>query len=220
MPDLERKVFHPQLKSFDETTGEAKFLFSIYNKIDHSKDRVLTGAFTKSLAARMPKFVADHQWDVAHKLGKVLAISDTPDGPEAHVKFNLEKQLSREVHSDFKFDPEGVEFSFGYIPTVFTKNDEGGRDLAEIDLYEIGPVLIGDQPSTRLTDVKSMRQKADKAALLKKRARLMAEAAVLTKAEDEADEDAMEVTTLKHILVLLGEVNDAIKGMVADEADD
>ena len=142
-----------QVKALDDETGTATFVASVFGNVDSSKDRVFKGFFEKSLQERMPKFVADHKWEVSHRLGKVLEARETDEGLEVKVQFNLEKQLAREVYSDFKFAPDDQEFSFGYSVSNWRPNEFGGRDLLEGTVYEVSPVLLGDNPKTRLVGV-------------------------------------------------------------------
>ncbi len=153
---LETKHATAQVKSADESTGEATFVVSVFNTVDEGGDVVLKGAFTDTLKLRTPKLVADHVWQVTHKLGKVVAGRETDEGLEVDVKFNMEKQLAREVFSDLKFDPDGAEFSFGYeVAEGGVEFKDGIRLLKKLDLYEVGPVLIGMHPATRLVGAKS-----------------------------------------------------------------
>lgn len=158
---MERKTLTAaaRFKSFDDATGEATFLASVFGNVDHSKDRVFKGAFSKSIesrvaSGRMPAFIADHDWSVAKRLGRVVNIRETDEGLEVQVKFNLDKQVARDAYSDFKFAPFDQEFSFGYSVKSFKPNEFGGRDLMEMELFEVSHVLIGDNPATRVLDVK------------------------------------------------------------------
>ena len=152
--EMKRLTVPVEVKDLNETEGTATFVASVFGNVDSSKDRVFKGFFQKSLTERLPKFVADHKWEVTHRLGKVLAAQETADGLEVTVKFNLEKQIAREVYSDFKFAPEDQEFSFGYSVKDWRPNEFGGRDLLEGTVYEVSPVLVGDNPKTRLVAVK------------------------------------------------------------------
>jgi len=144
-----------QVKELNEAEGTATFVASVFGNVDSSKDRVFKGFFQESLQIRKPKFVADHKWEVTHRLGKVLEAHETDEGLEVTVAFNMEKQLAREVYSDFKFAPEDQEFSFGYSVQEWRPNEYGGRDLLKGTVYEVSPVLLGDNPKTRLVAVKS-----------------------------------------------------------------
>ncbi len=154
--NLETKHVPAQVKSADVATGQATFLVSVFNTVDDGGDVMLKGAFAETLTMRTPKLVADHEWKVTHKLGKFIAGRETDEGLEVDVLFNMDKQMSREVFSDFIFDPEGAEFSFGYdVPEGGAEFRDGARLLSKVNLYEVGPVLIGMHPSTRLVGAKS-----------------------------------------------------------------
>jgi HK97 family phage major capsid protein len=154
---MERKSSSVELKQSDGS-GRASFLFSAYGVVDHSGDRVLPGffadMFSKAQQGRFPKFSHDHRFEVGAKLGRVLSLTDTPEGPVAEVEFNLDKPEARAIYSDWRQDPASIEFSFAYTVQDFVPNEHGGRDLKSGTVFEFGPVLVGDNPSTRLISVK------------------------------------------------------------------
>jgi hypothetical protein len=49
-------------------------------------------------------------------------------------------------------------FSIGYAVVKGDRNDHGGRDLAEIKLFEISPVAIPMNPEAKLLEVKNISQ--------------------------------------------------------------
>lgn len=154
--NLETKTLHIEVKDLNEAEGIASFYAAAFNNLDSDGDVTLPGAFAKSLNKRLPKLVADHEWKMTHKLGKVLGATETNEGLLVEVKFNLAKQIARDVFSDLMFDPEGAEFSFGYnIPQDGAFYKDGVRYLKEVDLFEVSPVLIGANGQTRLVGVKS-----------------------------------------------------------------
>lgn len=153
---MEYKSSAYRIKSADESKGEATIIVSVFNTPDEIKDIVVPGAFQRSLKTRVPKFIADHDWSILSKLGKFTAARETDEGLELDSKFNLAKQVAKDVFSDFLFDPDGTEFSFGYgVPDGGAEVKEGFRYLKDLDLYEAGPVLMGMHPDTRLVGAKN-----------------------------------------------------------------
>lgn len=153
--ELTRKSVSLSVKSFDDETGTATFIASVFGNIDHDEDIIVPGAFTKSLEKRRPKFIADHNWSVAAKLGKVVDSRETPEGLEVTVEFGLHNPLAKQVYEDFKFDPE-QEFSIGFtIPKGGSEFKNGVRYIKSAELYEVSNVLVGANPATRLVGVKS-----------------------------------------------------------------
>lgn len=153
--ELTRKSVNLSVKSLDDATGTATFIASVFGNIDHDEDVIVPGAFTKSLEKRRPKFIADHNWSVGAKLGKVLSSNETPEGLEITVEFGLHNPLAKQVYEDFKFDPE-QEFSIGFtIPKGGSEFKNGVRYIKSAELYEVSNVLVGANPATRLVGVKS-----------------------------------------------------------------
>jgi hypothetical protein len=162
MSNIETKSLAFQLKAVDESEGKATFVAAAYS-VDLGKDRIVPGAFGKSLESKLPLFFIDHQHDARNKLGKVLSAYEAPEGLVVDAQFNMEKQLARETFSDLAFDPDNAQFSIGYrVPkggAAFTK--DGIRELKEIDLIEVSVVAIAMNPDTRLVGVKTLLENAD-----------------------------------------------------------
>lgn len=150
----------PEFKSFDDEAGTAQFFASVFGNKDLGGDIVLPGAFADSLketpTARIG-FLADHEWDLDHRLGFVTGAKELPEGLLVDVKFNLDKQRAREIYSDFKMNPEAAEFSFGYSvnPGGYEMRKDGVRLLKSVQLHEVSAVLKGMNPATRLVGVKA-----------------------------------------------------------------
>jgi HK97 family phage prohead protease len=125
----------------------------------------MPGAFTASLAKKLPKGVWMHNWDAP--VAKTLEARELPAGDPAlppalaslgglYVKsqFNLDTSRGRDAYSDLKFGLVD-EFSIGYRTLKSTVDEETGiRQLNEVDLYEWSPVLVGANDSTQLLSLK------------------------------------------------------------------
>jgi HK97 family phage prohead protease len=149
-------VFSPQLKSAS-TDGTAVFLAAVFGNKDLTGDIVEPGAFTRTIREtplQRVAFLADHKQGVEHRLGVLESLKETNEGLLVGARFNLEKQLSREIYSDFKMAPEAQEFSFSYDPVTFDFDEDGVRHLRDVSLYDVGPVWKGANPETRLLAVK------------------------------------------------------------------
>lgn len=151
--------FASQVKSFDDETGTASFIASVFGNKDLGGDVVLPGAFAQTLTDQPLSrvgFLSDHEWDLDHRLGFLTGAKEVSEGLLVDVKFNLDKQRAREVYSDFKMNPDAAEFSFGYsVPTGGSEMKDGVRYLKRIQLHEVSAVLKGMNPATRLVGVKS-----------------------------------------------------------------
>jgi len=161
--DIERKNFDTAIKIDPDGTIEA--IVSVFANRDRGAEVVKHGAFTKSIARKLPKGVWSHDWTqpVAKTLeAKELAPGDpllpaeisALGGLYVKGQFNLETEAGRDAYSNIKF---GIidEFSIGY-KVVADKHDEKSdvRELHEVELYEWSPVLVGMNDATRLLSIK------------------------------------------------------------------
>lgn len=149
--------------------GEIEAIVSVFGNVDSYNERVMPGAFTKSIARKLPKGVWMHDWSqpVAKTLEarelapddqliKSLALPDevkAAGGLYIRGKFNLNTQRGREAYSDVKEEIVD-EFSIGYETLSDGQGTDGVRELLEINLFEWSPVLVGANRSTALLGIK------------------------------------------------------------------
>jgi HK97 family phage prohead protease len=144
--------------------GEFQALVSVFGNIDNAGDRILSGAFTKTLAKWRASgdpvpVIWSHEWKMpdAHigvadphdvvETDRGLLVRgqlDIDDNPTASRVYKLMKRRSLK------------EFSFGYKvpPGGERRGQDGANELIEIDLIEVGPTLKGMNPATELHGVK------------------------------------------------------------------
>jgi hypothetical protein len=155
--------------------GIVETIISVTGIVDNVKDRIMPGAYQKTLVKRKPKGVWSHDWDTP--VSKTLDVkelmpgdpelpSNMPDGQswpsgagalKVKTQFNLETQRGREAYSDVVFFGEEQEWSIGYnVPVGGAKVDSksGVREITMLELYEYSPVLFGAMPLARTTSVK------------------------------------------------------------------
>lgn len=163
------------MKVLSEQDGVVETIISVTGIVDNVKDRILPGAYQKTLAKRKPKGVWSHDWDTP--VSKTLDVKELlPGDPElpdmmpngdpwpsgagalkVKTQFNLETQRGREAYSDVVFFGDEQEWSIGYnVPVGGAKVDQksGVREIAMLELYEYSPVLFGAMPLARTTSVK------------------------------------------------------------------
>ena len=137
----------------------------MFGNVDKGGDRIMPGAFTKTLAAWRASgdpvpVIWSHDWNTpdAH-----IGVAYAKDMKQTHrgllVKGRLDvddNPIARRVHK-LMSRRSLKEFSFGYsVPSGGQrKADDGANELIEIDLYEVGPTLKGMNPATELHSVKS-----------------------------------------------------------------
>jgi HK97 family phage prohead protease len=144
--------------------GEFQALVSVFGNVDGGGDRILPGAFTKTLAKWRTSgdpvpVIWSHDWkspdahigvadphDVVETDRGLLVRGqlDIDDNPTASRVYKLMSRRSLK------------EFSFGYkVPPGGQRRGKDGRnELVEIDLIEVGPTLKGMNPDTELHGVK------------------------------------------------------------------
>jgi HK97 family phage prohead protease len=149
-------------KASDETRGEFEALVSVFGNVDHGGERVVKGAFAKTLnrwrehGDPIP-VIWNHMWDnpEAH-IGKVDAgeAAETDDGLLVKGTIDLDNPFAAQVYRLLK-ERRVKEFSFGYALKDSQRKD-GALELREIELFELGPTLKGMNPETELLAVKSL----------------------------------------------------------------
>lgn len=175
-PMLEHKTVGVKgMNVVDADEGIVETIISVTGIVDNVKDRIVPGAYSKTLAKRKPKGVWSHDWDtpVSKTLGVKELMPGDPELPatmpngdpwpanagalKVKTQFNLETQRGREAYSDVVFFADEQEWSIGYnVPVGGAKVDQksGVRDIGHLELYEYSPVLFGAMPLARTTSVK------------------------------------------------------------------
>jgi HK97 family phage prohead protease len=147
----------------DTQAGTFEATVAVFGNIDRGGDRIMPGAFTKTLQAWKDSgdpipVILSHQWDnpMAH-IGVVQDAKETDKG--LWVKGTLDiadNDVARQVHK-LMARRSLKEFSFGYeVPKGGEKRaKDGANDLLEVTLAEVGPTLKGMNQATELHSVKS-----------------------------------------------------------------
>lgn len=160
--EREIKSLSAHVKANPQGTVEA--IVSVFGNIDSYGEKVMPGAFTKSLDDLLPTGVLSHDWnnpvaitleaeelqpgdsrlpEKIRSLGGLRILGqffdDIPSSWESYLK--IQRGLFR-------------EFSIGYR-VIADQWTDGVRELKEIELFEWSPVLVGANPATSLLAVKS-----------------------------------------------------------------
>lgn len=162
---MERKAFEAEVKADAGDTGEFTALVSAFGNTDRVGDRVVSGAFTKTLRAWRESgdpipVVLSHQWDdpFAHiGVADPKNVRQTARGLLVKGRLDIaDNTVARQVYRLMK-RRSLKSFSFGYsVPDGGEAlADDGIRDLKEVDLFEVGPTLVGANPAAELQAVKS-----------------------------------------------------------------
>lgn len=161
----ELKSFRAEIKAFDQATGIVEAVVSVFNNIDFGGDRVLPGAFAKTLQEWEAKgdpipVIWSHEWDdpTSH-IGIVVESAERPDGLWTKMQLDVEANPKAAYVARLLKQRRVTQFSFGYYVRDFkTVTDPDGttvREIKDIDLFEVGPTLLGMNPDTQLLEAAS-----------------------------------------------------------------
>lgn len=159
---MEYKNFRSEIKA--DEAGTITAFVSVFNNVDLAQEKILAGAFTKSLTKKLPKGVWMHDW--TQPIAKTISAEEIPAGDSRLPddlkelggllitgQFNMNTQRGKEAYEDLKFGTVD-EFSIGYEVKDSDIKD-GVRELKEIELFEWSPVLVGANRATQMTGIKS-----------------------------------------------------------------
>lgn len=163
---MEYKSSKAFYKASETEEGVVEAYVSVFGNVDSYGDRVMFGAFTKSLEAKAPKMVWQH--DLTRPVGKTLEAREVPAGDTSlpdelkeygalWVKgaFNLNTTDGKDAYEHIKFGSVD-EYSFGYEEIASTPNEDGTKSLTELRIVEWSPVTLGANPLTLTASVKSL----------------------------------------------------------------
>ena len=216
---MERKTFSGIVTKADEEQGVVEAFFAVFGNVDQGKDIVHPGAFAKTFAERggKVKVLDNHQTDsIMRAIGKPLVLKEVgrdelpgdlllqnPDatgGAFARVQMLMDTPEGKGAFVRLR-DKAVTEWSFGYDALDFdfsTEKQNGGdvnvRNLRQVKLYEISPVLFGMNSATTTVSAKSDGEP-----------------------EAEDDKQAIEFGEGKYILVMQERLPDAELARLAEQ---
>jgi Escherichia/Staphylococcus phage prohead protease len=127
---------------------------STFGNVDEGGDVVLRGAFSNSLARRVPRLLWQH--DMHEPIGKVIGLTEDDRG--LHGEFKLSR--TTRGHDAYQLLRDGAidSMSIGYIPEDQEFDEKSGiRQLKAVELLEISLVSIPMNGEARITAVKAAR---------------------------------------------------------------
>lgn len=146
-------------------TGEVTAIVSAFGNVDLVGDRVVKGAFAKSLAdwkesADPIPMIWSHDWDnpMSH-IGEWDASKavETDEGLELTGKVHIGEGNDVADQAYRLMSKRLVrEFSFAYDVLDETKADDGANELLDLTLIEAGPTLKGANSETRMVSAKAL----------------------------------------------------------------
>lgn len=150
-----------EIKSEGEDAGIVEGYASVFGHRDHSKDLVMSGAFTKTLNEREKHvvYLPSHDYSVHIKdiPAVPLKIREDSKGLHTTTKFFLNTQAGKESFEVLKAyqkagRPLGMSFTFKADDYENTKE---GRNLKAVSLFEYGHTALPMHDMARTMSVKS-----------------------------------------------------------------
>ena len=146
-----------EIKAVNEETRTVKGYASVFNNVDSDDDRLMKGAFNRTIKSWGPegknriKLVSQH--NIKQPVAKIDDLYEDEKGLYMEATFGTHQ----DGEDHYKMVKEGIltEFSIGFVPTKEEKNDEGGRNFSEVKLYEVSLVTVASNDQALVTDVKS-----------------------------------------------------------------
>ena len=149
-----------QFKAVDEAEGTFEAIVSVFGNVDLIGDRVVKGAFTKSLGEWKQSgdpipVIWSHMWnDPEAHIGKTIDAEERDEGLWVKAQVDLDDPFAAKVFRLMK-ERRVKEFSFAYdVEEEQYNKDDKANDLLELKIIEVGPTLKGMNPATELLGAK------------------------------------------------------------------
>lgn len=157
-----KRVSYPaEFKALSDELGQVEAIVSVFGNVDYQGDRVMPGAFQKSIAEWQESghpvpVIFSHDWsDVWSHIGVVDQLEETEKGLKALYTLDVaDNPVAAQVYRLMK-RRSIKEHSFGYDVRKEHKAKDGANELQELGIIELGPTLKGANPDTELLAVKS-----------------------------------------------------------------
>lgn len=147
------------IKALDDT-GLIAGVGAAFGNVDHGRDRILHGAFAKSLAERggRPVPMLLHH-DQKRPIGAWTKLAETPDGLAVEGKLTMATRDAQEAYALAK-DGALTGLSIGY-DVRRQVHQKDARDLHELGLHEVSLVAVPMNDRARVASVKAIASPAD-----------------------------------------------------------
>lgn len=155
------KTYDVEVKA-EGDAGQFTALASVFGNVDLVGDRVMPGAFKRTLARWRKSgdpipVIHSHDWDDPFSvIGSIDAgdAKETKDGLVVKGQLDLDNPKASQVYRLMKARLL-KSFSFGYTVNEESIAEDGANEIHDLDLVEIGPTLKGANPEAQLQAVKS-----------------------------------------------------------------
>jgi HK97 family phage prohead protease len=151
--------------------GQFKALVSVFGNVDSVGDKVMPGAFTKTLTDwqesgnPIPVYWSHRLDDPDMNIGYVLEAEETSDGLEVLGQLDLDADASPKARQAYRLAKgrRATQWSFAYDVIDGGEEEKDGESynaLRELKLYEVSMTPIGANDQTELLAVKHAGQEA------------------------------------------------------------
>lgn len=135
-------------------------LASTFGNVDLVGDRVVKGAFAKSIDAMASGQVTPILWEHQSKdpraiVGEIKSARETDEGLEIHVALDLDSEFGAAAHRAVKSRRIG-SLSIGYGIRSAVKASDGAQELTDLDLMEVSLVRSPADPHAKITASKAV----------------------------------------------------------------
>lgn len=159
---MKSKSFKYHVKEINPQ-GIVTIAISKFNNRDAVDDILRKGAFLKTFkeGGNRIKHVLDHELKYQSVVGLPIKMYETDTHAVVESKLNLEKQIAKDLFSDYKFFADnGKTLEHSYMYDVIQSNENAdikGQDITEVKLFEYSTVALGCNEETPLIDLKSLK---------------------------------------------------------------
>lgn len=205
------------IKTAGLADGEFIGWASTFGNTDSQGDRVMPGAFAKSIDAMASGQVTPILWEHQRKdprafVGEIKSARETDEGLEIHAKLDLDSPEGQAAYRQVKARRVGA-LSIGYGVRNATKAADGVQELTDLDLMEVSLVVRPANDRAVITASKT----GDTSAIVLARKAL----ANMTKAADDtedpdpdADAATEDLTVGERLLASLQAATDAAQELI------
>ena len=168
MEQKQQKQYRTTIKSIDETRGYVVVAANAFNNVDSQGDVSANGSFKKTI-----ENIKNIYWYKNHNpnetLGIITRLWEDDLFLNAEMKFNLDKEISRNMYSDYRFFQENnneIKHSVGVtaIPDKIDYKDDV-RIVKEWKLWELSSLtkwpsneLAGTHLVKSMNDIENLKQ--------------------------------------------------------------
>jgi HK97 family phage prohead protease len=163
----ENRAYRLKVIGTDDAKRTFTAIVSTFNVVDSYGERMMPGCYSGSLAKQMPVGVASHDWTkpvFTTVCKEVLPGDPELDGDDIDPITKEHGGLwvqgaffeTKDAEETYILIRDGGfrEFSVGYTTIRDGWGDDGIREIYEVELHEVSPVLVGANPNTQVISIK------------------------------------------------------------------